>query len=844
MKTRTDDLSFQGLAPQALFQLLHTGEEGLTQADAEARLRLRRRGERVVPDWLGAVWLFIRQFKNPLVLILAVAVALAAVLGDYTNSVIVFCILLLTGVLGFWQEYKADKAVKKLRELVKVLVWVKRNGQWVRIRQEEIVAGDRIRMAAGDMIPGDGILLETKDLHINEAALTGESFPVEKEPADATQTPPGDDRQKRNAVFQGSNVVSGNAEALIVKTGADTELGKIARNLQNAATPTAFEHGISDFGYLLVRLTVLLSVGILIFNILLGRPAMESIFFALALAVGMAPELLPAIMTTTLSSGALRMAEQKVVVKKLSAIQNLGAIDVLCCDKTGTLTEGIVRVHAAVDWKGNASEKVRQFACLNASFESGFPNPIDLALRNLAEVDIAGFSKVDEVPYDFGRKRLSVVVEQSAKHWLITKGAVLNILEVCTQVENAPESPQPMEGARAAVLRDFERYSSEGFRVLGLAYKDITGDPVINRDDEKDMIFLGFVLLYDPPKPDALTTIRTLNDLGVQLKIISGDNRFTVRYTAELIGLPVSKILTGNELSKVSDEALPLLASTAGLFAEVEPYQKERLIRSLRAKGHVVGYLGDGINDAPALKAADVGISVDGGVDVAKEAADIVLLDKNLEVLRRGILEGRRTYLNTLKYIFITTSANFGNMFSLAGVSLFIPWLPMLPKQVLLLNFLSDVPALFIASDNVDAERLEKPQKWDIQLIRKFMFMFGVQSSVFDYLTFAVLLLVFHVEAAVFQTGWFVESVITEVLILLVIRTVRPSWRSLPSPWLLWSGALVIAFTLALPYLPFAGLLGFQPLSPGLLAGMAGIALAYALLSEYTKSVFFRYAKI
>lgn len=829
---------FWQYSPDEWFRLLRTTRSGLSRGEAQRRLRLRRKKEKTSPEWWNAALLFFRQFKNPLVLLLAVAVALAAALGDYTNSAIVFGILLFTGILGFGQEYKADRAVKKLRELVKSYVWVCRSGEWKKIPQGEVVEGDCVRLSAGDMIPGDCLLLDAKDLHVNEAALTGESFPVEKE-----VVAPNSGQPKRHVVFHGSNVVSGTAEALVVKTGEDTELGQIARELQAGEEPTAFEHGISDFGYLLIRLTLLLAIGILVFNILLGRPAVESIFFALALAVGMAPELLPAIMMTTLSSGALRMAEQKVVVKKLAAIQNLGAIDVLCSDKTGTLTEGVVRVHATLDWQGRPSEKVRQYAYLNAFFESGFNNPIDLALRGLSGVSAGGFSKVDEVPYDFIRKRLSVVVEEGGKHWMITKGALQNVLEVCQSVENGTQ-PAPLPNALDSILRDCERYGREGYRVLGLAYKDITGDPVINRDDETGMIFLGFILLYDPPKADVKNTLDNLENAGVRLKIISGDSAYTVRHTAELIDIPSSKMLTGRELQNITDEALPSVASRTDLFAEVEPHQKERIMRALRTKGHIVGYLGDGINDAPALKAADVGISVDSGVDVAKEAADIVLLDKNFDVLLHGIVEGRRTYMNTLKYIFITTSANFGNMFSLAGVSLFISYLPLLPKQILLLNFLSDIPALFIASDRVDEEMLQKPKKWNIGLIRRFMFLFGAQSSVFDYLTFGVLLFVFKVQESTFQTAWFIESTITEVLILLVIRTTRRAWRSRPSPWLLWAGVSVIGVTVLLPYLPFASLLGFQPLPPALLAGMIGIAFGYAALSEYVKGRFFRYASI
>ncbi|HNL37950.1 MAG TPA: magnesium-translocating P-type ATPase [Saprospiraceae bacterium] len=841
MKTTRDEPVWHDSA-SVWIERLHSTRQGLQQPDAVERLRMLRQQERVLPEWWRAVLLFLRQFKNPLVLLLAVAVALAMALGDYTNSLIVLGILLLTGTLGFVQEYKADRAVKELRALVKTWVWVCRGGNWQKLRQEDIVEGDCIRLSAGDILPGDCILLEARDLHVNEAALSGESFPVEKEANPAAEA--GEESARKAAVFQGSNVVSGTAEALVVRCGPDTKLGQITRELGVAEPPTAFEQGISRFGYLLIRLTLLLAVGILVFNILLGRPAVDSVFFALALAVGMAPELLPAIMMTTLSSGALRMAEQKVVVKKLNAIQNLGAIDVLCSDKTGTLTEGVVRVEAALDWQGQASARVRQYAFLNAFFESGFSNPLDEALRTLSDVSARGFEKVDEVPYDFIRKRLSVVVAEGERHWMITKGALVNVLEVCTKAETRPGQTVALKDAQPQIDAQMEQFAAKGFRVIGLAVKDLTGDPVINRDDEADMTFLGFILLYDPPKAGVAETLHKLHAAGVALKIISGDSIPTVRHTAELIGLNAAAVLGGRALDQVTDEALPALAARTTLFAEVEPHQKERLIRSLHKAGHVVGYLGDGINDAPALHAADVGISVDSGVDVAREAADIVLLDKDFEVLLNGIREGRRTYLNTLKYILITTSANFGNMFSLAGVSLLIPYLPLLPKQVLLLNFLSDIPALFIASDKVDPEMLEKPKQWNIALIRRFMFVFGAQSSLFDYLTFAALLLLFHVQESAFQTAWFVESVITEVLILLVIRTMRRAWKSRPSSWLLGAGLAVIALTLALPYLPFAHWFGFRPLPPGLLAGMAGIAGLYALLSEYVKGRFFKYAPI
>ena len=806
--------------------------KGLSNQEAEQRLRLRRQTEKMPSEWHTTLSLFFRQFKNPLVLLLVAAVILAALLGDLTNSAIILCILLMTGFLGFWQEYKAGNAVERLKAMVKSVVWVCREGEWKQIPQSEVVEEDYIRLSAGDIIPGDGRLIASNNLYVDEAALTGESFPVEKSTAESLE----ENNSDRGKLLQGTNVVSGTAEAIVTRVGADTEMGKIALDLQSGETPTAFELGISNFGYLLIRLTLLLAFGILIFNILLGRPAVESSFFALALAVGMAPELLPAIMVTTLSAGALRMAQRKVVVKKLSSIQNLGSIDILCSDKTGTLTEGVVRVHATLDWSGQPSEKVRQFAYLNAYFESGFSNPVDEALRNLSGLSTTGFSKMDEVPYDFIRKRLSVVVAHEGKKWMITKGALSNILEVCHAVENAI----PFSIAAPEIQRLAGEFGSNGYRILGLACKEVTNDPEISRESEQGMTFMGFILLYDPPKPDVHTTLAMLEKSGVHLKIISGDSEYTVRHTAESIGMRSIKILTGKQLQQISDDALPAMVIRTSLFAEVEPHQKERIIRAFRAKGKVVGYLGDGINDAPALKAADVGISVDSGVDVAKAAADIVLLDKNLDVLLDGILEGRRTFSNTLKYIFITTSANFGNMFSLAGASLLIPYLPLLPKQVLLLNFLSDVPALFIASDKVDEEMLKRPQRWNIALIRRFMYVFGAQSSLFDFLTFGVLLFVFRVGESTFQTVWFTESLLTEVIVLLVIRTKRRAWQSLPSYWLLWTSLGVAGIALVISYLPFSALMGFSSLNVRLLVVVACIAIIYGLLSEYVKDWFWR----
>lgn len=828
--------------PSALFQQLGASEQGLGSKSAARKLAEQRKAEKHVPGWLITLRLFARQFASPLVLLLVFAAIMSAFMGNWSDSIILVSILFLTGVMSFWQEYRAGKAVQELRAMMHIHCKVLRDGKEKKVPKESIVPGDLVLLSAGDVVPGDCLLLESTDLHTNESALTGESFPAEKEPGVVPADAP--IAERKNVLFEGTSIMSGTGRALVVFTGSRTEFGKIAAEMAQSEPETAFQSGIRKFGYLLLRMTFVLSAGILIFNLFLGKPAAASILFSIALAVGLAPELLPAIMVTTLSAGAIRMARDRVIVKKLEAIQNLGAIDTLCSDKTGTLTTGIARVAAVVDIDGQPSEKARQFAWLNAWFESGFANPLDEAIRKMEGLEAGAFTKKDEIPYDFTRKRLSIVVHDGAKDWMITKGAFLETLEVCDRVEMPDGSLADIQSARKALLEQFEKQSAQGYRTIGIAWKDLSGDPVINQEDEQGMVFLGFLLLEDPPRTDIADTLAQLKDLGISLKIITGDNRLAAAQLARSIGLEVPEILTGRDIDKLGDAALSRKTHSVRLFAEVEPQQKERLIRALRANGHTVGYLGDGINDAPALKAADVGISVDSAVDVAKEAADIVLMEKNLEVLQKGILDGRKTYINTLKYIFITTSANFGNMFSLAGISLFLPWLPLLPAQILLLNFLSDIPALTIASDRVDEEQLKKPKRWDIGLIRRFMVVFGIQSSLFDYLTFACLLLIFKVGETAFQTAWFVESVLTEIMVLLIIRTVRPALKSRPSPWLLWTSVATIACTLLLPYLPLGQKFGLSPLPWGLLGFMVGIPILYSFVVEASKQRFFRQAAI
>lgn len=821
---------------------LQTGAGGLTVAEAENRYLQNAKNRKQQRRWLQTVKLFLGQFSNPLVLLLAFGVVLSAWLQDWSDAMVILGILFFSGVFSFWQEFSAGRAVEKLQEMVKVKARVLRNGQEQQVLLPEVVPGDVVLLSAGDMVPADCLLISQKDLHVNEASLTGESFPVEKEPGILPANTP--INRRKNTLFQGSSVISGEAVAVAVLIQPNTEFGKISESLQKNPHETAFEKGIRRFGYLLMQVTLILSFGILILNLLQREPFAESVLFALALAVGLAPELLPAIITITLSAGAQRMAKEKVIVKKLAGIQNLGAVDVFCSDKTGTLTEGIVKINNTTDISGNNNPKVMQFAALNAAFESGFVNPLDEAIRQATPAGaLNGYTKFDEVPYDFIRKRLSIVVENNGLHTMITKGAVDNILEICTFAEEDNGQIIPIEAAKARIDALFLQYSTQGYRTIGVCYRDITGDPVIDKTDEHSMIFLGFIVLYDPPKEGITQTTAQLKELGIALKIITGDNHLVAATVARQLGIETPKVVTGSELSKMSAEALVTIAAQTDIFAEIEPSQKEQLVRALQKGGKVVAYMGDGINDATALKAADVGISLDNAVDVAKEAADMVFLEKNLHILKTGIIEGRRTFINTLKYIFITTSANFGNMFSVAGASLLVPFLPLLPKQILLNNFLSDFPAMTIASDSVDEEMLRRPRQWDMKLIKNFMMVFGFQSSLFDFITFASLLWWFRAPEDAFRTGWFTESLLTELFILLIIRTVRPFFKSRPGKYLLISSVVMVIVTMLLPYLPGAAVFGLVPLPAHIMLTMVLIAVLYGISSEITKGIFFRKMK-
>ena len=806
---------------------------GLT--GTEARRRLAVFGENRISSGRrsGALTLFIAQFKSPIILILIGAAIVSLFLQDRTDATLILAIVLTSAVLGFWQEYSATNAVAKLRALVETKARVLRDGKEVIIPLAKVVPGDVALLSAGAIIPGDGRLLEAREVFVNEAALTGETFPAEKSVGDPTDGGKGE-------VYLGTHVVSGSGKAEIIGTGKKTRFGNIAESLRLRRPETEFERGVRRFGYLLAEITLLLVLAIFAFNVFLHKAVLDSFMFALALAVGLTPQLLPAIITINLSHGARRMAQEKVIVKRLAAIENFGSMNVLCSDKTGTITEGKITIRATVDVQGSPSEKTLLFAYLNAANETGFINPIDEALRTSPPVDCDGWKSLDELPYDFARKRLSILFEKNGQRVLITKGALPQVLSICSQIEWSDGQRDKIEVARSRLDAEWRRFSSEGCRVIAVAYRSCAPDcSRIDRETETEMIFLGLVALSDPPKAGIKLTLRELRDLGIQLKIVTGDNVLIATYLAQQVGLNTEQVLSGREIQAMSNAALMQQANDVDVFAEIEPGQKERLVLALKKAGNVVGYIGDGINDVSALHASDVSLSVDGAVDVAREAADFVLLEHDLEVLVDGVREGRRTFANTLKYVFIATSANFGNMFSMAGASLLLPFLPLLPKQILLLNLLTDLPEMTIASDDVDPELVERPRRWDIHFIRRFMVVFGLVSSVFDYLTFGALI---WLSATVeqFRTGWFIESIISATLIVLVVRTRRPFFKSRPSRLLTLATLGVLIVTVLIPHLPFAAVLGFGIMPPHFYIILALIILAYVISAEMAKYIFYR----
>lgn len=823
-----------------LLQQLETTRDGLTAAAATARLPLweaSRLRYRPPSTWK----LLLEQFRSPIILLLLASSILSFALSDPIDAVIILVIVVVSGLLGFWQERSAADTVAELLKVIETKAHVIRDHQEVEIPVDEILPGDKVRLRAGDLVPGDCRLLESKCLLVDEAALTGESYPAEKS---AGSLPPATNLSRRaNTLHFGTHVVSGTGTAIVASIGRQTEFGQVSARLQTRQPETGFERGLRDFGLLLIKVTLAFVAVVFIVNLALHRPPVESLLFALALAVGMTPQLLPAVTSVVLAEGAKAMARAEVIVKQLLAIENFGSMTILCCDKTGTLTEGHVCFHAAEDLAGQPSPDVFRAAWQNAVTQTGFSNPIDEALRTAGAsgplaITTAPPTLLDEVPYDFTRRRLSVLLDLDGVPTIVTKGALANVLAVC-QSAQAGTLVRPLAEVREAIESRFQTLSQQGYRVLGVASR-VSETRTMHAEDERDLTLLGLLVLRDPPKPGVHETLAQLQELGVGLKLITGDNRGVATAICHQVGIDHTSLLTGGELQQLSDEELARRVTAVDLFAEIEPNQKERIVLALKRGGATVGYLGDGINDAPALHAADVGISVASAVDVAREAAQIVLLRTDLSVLVDGVREGRRTFANTLKYVFVSLSANFGYMFSMATASLFLPFLPLTAEQILLINLLADFPAMMLATDRVDPELIERPRKWQVGALARFMVIFGLSGSLFDFITFGILLRVYHASEEQFRTGWFIESVLTGLMIMLLARTRRPFYRSRPGTGLLIAATVVAAIALALPYTPLRDYLGFTT-PPGSLLLLVGVITAvYGCVLELAKNVFYR----
>ena len=831
---------YPGFDTASLLTALDSGPDGLTSAEAALRLKTGG-GNRLSNQTRTAPFrLFLRQVESPLVLILIMAAIVAAVVGETADAAIIMAIVILSTALGFSQEYRANKALDQLRGRLALRVQVWRDGKLTEADAETIVPGDVIQLAAGNLVPADGVILEARDFLLSQAALTGETFPVEK--TSAPSAPGAGLAQQTNVTFQSTSVRSGTAKVVIARTGKTTVFGAIADRLTQAEDETDFERGIRQFGTLLTRIMTLIVTLVLVANLALHRPILDSLLFSVALAVGLTPELLPAIISITMAAGARRMAAAGVIVRRTSAIENLGSIDVLCTDKTGTLTQGVIELSAATDPDGKPSERVRHLALLNAALETGIANPLDEAIVASAHGELPDMPKIDEVPYDFQRKRLTIVCDlpDDAQHLMITKGAVDTVLAACTHVAFSDDIVPLSEAVRTRLDAWVQARGMEGFRMLGVASRKAAPQAKYGRDDETDLTFEGFLQFFDPLKDGIVETLADLRAMGITVKVITGDSRHVAKHVAEAVGM-TGAVLTGADVTAMNEEALWHRAEHADIFAEIDPQQKERIVRALQHQGHSVAYMGDGINDAPALRAADVGISVDTAVDVARDSADIVLLKRDLGVLREGIIDGRRTFANTLKYISITTSANFGNMISMAGATLYLPFLPLTAAQILLNNFLSDFPSLAISTDNVDPEIVTKAPRWDIKGIRSYMVVFGLVSTVFDVITFVLLKEVFHAGAAEFQSAWFLISLMTELAVVMVLRTRRPAWKSRPGTVLWVSTAVMLGIALAIPYLGLPDLwIGLVPLPFSLAVTAVLVVVGYVVATEVTKHFYFR----
>jgi Mg2+-importing ATPase len=792
------DFDYKGCLKEVLFEKFNTSPGGLSEEEALRRLEDYGSNEAARKQKRTVIFHLISKFFHPLVVLLVVIAGVTFWTGDLVSGSIIALMAIMSVVLGFFQEYRAGKEAEKLSEMVRATATVYRNNKPKEIPIRQIVPGDIVDLFAGDMIPADIRIIQAKDLFINQAALTGESMPVEK-------TPTSD-----SVAFMGSSVVSGTALGVVIKTGLATEFGEVSRRLSSINQPTTFDKGINKF----VWLMIVAMIGLVIFICIVDSfkdKFMDALLFSLSVAIGLTPEMLPMLVTINLSKGAIAMSKKDVIVKRLNAIQNFGAMDVLCTDKTGTLTLDRIVLEKYCDVVRKEDEGVLKMAYINSFYQTGLKNILDKAVLKYEKLVVKQYKKVDEMPFDFSRRIMSVVVEMEGKHRIISKGAPEEILKRCKKYELDGDLEDLDRVVMTDLKEEYDSLSADGFRVLGIAYKDMEANKAVySKEDECDLVLKGYIAFLDPPKPTARKTIEVLRKLGIELKVLTGDNDLVTKKICSEVGLDIKGLLTGIQLEKMTDDELKQAVKTTTVFARLSPMQKERVIHALHRNNHTVGYLGDGINDAPALKAADVGISVNNAVDIAKESADLILLQKNLMVLRDGVLEGRRVFGNIFKYIKMGASSNFGNMFSMAGSCIILPFLPMYPIQIILNNLLYDTSQVAIPTDDVDEEYLLKSRSWNINYIMKFMMFFGPLSSVFDYLTWGVLLFVYHANQATFATCWFLESMCTQLLVIHIIRTGKiPFVESWPSPALIFTSIYIVSIALVLPYTPLGAYFKF-----------------------------------
>ena len=798
---------------------------GLTKNEVEKRLAEFGPNEIVKRKKLSSIVDFLVRFKNPLIIILLIAAGISAFGGDAISASIIVIIVVASILLDFINTHKSEKAAALLKAKVMVTANVTRDGSSYEIPLSGIVPGDIVNLSPGDIVPADGKILEGKSFFLNESSLTGESFPSDKQAGDQ--------------VFMGSSVTTGEATIEVVSTGKNTKFSHIAESLIHKEAPTEFDRSIKDFSYLIMKATFALVIFIFLINTINKHDVLSSFLFAAALAVGLTPELLPLIITLNLTKGSLELAKRGIIVKRLSAIQNIGSMDILCTDKTGTLTEDKIVLVKHIDGLGQESEEVFLYSYISSVFHASIKNPLDAAVKEFKTIDISRYNKKDEIPFDYNRKRDTLIIEDSYQTTLITKGAPEEVINICSHYKDA-KTPLDAELFQK-IIEKYQELSKEGFRVLAVAIKEVDAEADYSKEDENDMIFKGFIAFLDPAKVSVSDTLRRLERYGIEIKVLTGDNEMVSQKIAHDIQLPVKGLLTGTEVNSMSDEVLKVKVEQTTIFCRISPDQKKRIISILQSNKHVVGYMGDGINDAPALKAADVGISVNNAVDVAKEAADLIMMNKSLADLVLGVIDGRKTFINTLKYLMMELSSNFGNMFSMAGASLFLPFLPMLPTQILFNNLVYDASQFAIPLDNVDKESIQKPVRFEISFVKRFMLLFGLVSSLFDFTTFAILFGVLHFSEHAFQTGWFLESLTTQSLVIFLIRTKKlPFLNSFPSTSLTLSMILAIFVGWGVTLLPIGKFFNFVALPAETLLIITIIVAVYLVLVETSKRWFYK----